>query len=78
MAEIHESARNLEVAQMVGRDEAQVCAGGRSHLAHHRPDLPPIRPQRRLFQLLDFDRDEIYFQREPALDGKNFGDAIMA
>ena len=77
VAEIHD-ARNLEVAQMVGRDEAKLV------LAADLISRITVQTCRQsglsvvYSELLDFDRDEIYFQHEPALDGKTFGDAIMA
>lgn len=77
VAEIHDAA-NLEVASMVGRDEAKfvLAADLISRLTVQtcrQSGLSVV-----YSELLDFDRDEIYFQREPALDGKTFGDAIMA
>ncbi len=77
VAEIHD-AGNLEVASMVGRDEAKFV------LAADLISRITVQTCRQsglsvvYSELLDFDRDEIYFQREPALDGKTFGDAIMA
>ena len=77
VAEIHD-ARNLEVARMVGRDEAKFV------LAADLISRITVQTCRQsglsvvYSELLDFDHDEIYFQREPALDGKTFGDAIMS
>ena len=77
VAEIHDAA-NLEVASMVGRDEAKFV------LAADLISRITVQTCRQsglsvvYSELLDFDRDEIYFQREPALDGKTFGEAIMA
>jgi voltage-gated potassium channel Kch len=76
VAEI-QSADNLEVAQLVGRNEAvflpvsdlisriavQTCRQSGLSIAY--------------MELLDFGGDEIYFQEEPALVGKTFGQALM-
>jgi voltage-gated potassium channel Kch len=77
VAEMQE-ARNLAVAKMVGRDEvelllvgdlisrivAQTCRQSGLSLVY--------------IELMDFDGDEIYFQHEPRLAGKSFGEALMA
>jgi ion channel POLLUX/CASTOR len=77
VAEMQE-ARNVAVAKMVGRDDvelllvgdlisrivAQTCRQSGLSLVY--------------IELMDFDGDEIYFQREPQLTGKTFGDALLA
>ncbi len=70
--------RNVEVAKMVGKDEAELIVTG---------DLIPriiVQTSRQsglsvvYTELLDFGGDEIYFQEEPKLVGKTFGDALLA
>ena len=77
VAEIAEP-RNVEVAKMVGRDEAELVVTG---------DLIPriiVQTSRQsglsvvYTELLDFGGDEIYFQEEPKLVGKTFGEALLA
>ncbi len=70
--------KNVEVARMVGRDEAELVVTG---------DLIPriiVQTSRQsglsvvYTELLDFGGDEIYFQEEPKLAGKTFGEALLA
>jgi len=77
VAELSEP-RNVEVAKMVGRDEAELVVTG---------DLIPriiVQTSRQsglsvvYTELLDFGGDEIYFQEEPKLVGKTFGEALLA
>jgi voltage-gated potassium channel Kch len=77
VAEIAEP-RNVEVARMVGRDEAELVVTG---------DLIPriiVQTSRQsglsvvYTELLDFGGDEVYFQEEPGLVGKTFGEALLA
>jgi len=77
VAELHEP-KNLEVARMVGRDEvelvlirdmisrviAQTCRQSGLSVVYT--------------ELLNFEGDEIYFQAEPALVGRTFGEALGA
>jgi voltage-gated potassium channel Kch len=77
VAEIHQR-RNLEVATIVGKDEveliqtrdliaritAQTCRQSGLSIVYS--------------DLLDFSGDEIYFQAEPQLIGKTFGEALLA
>ena len=77
VAEIHE-ASNVEAIRLVGKDEleivvvgdvvsriiAQTCRQAGLSIVYN--------------ELLDFDGDEIYFSRQPALDGLTFGDALLA
>jgi voltage-gated potassium channel Kch len=77
VAELHDS-RNLEVAHLVGRDEAQVVASD-DMVARiivqtcRQSGLSVV-----YTELLDFGGDEIYFQLEPGLAGHSFGDALLA
>ncbi len=77
VAELSEP-RNVEVAHMVGRDEAELIVTG---------DLIPriiVQTSRQsglsvvYTELLDFGGDEIYFQEEAGLVGKTFGDSLLA
>jgi ion channel POLLUX/CASTOR len=70
--------KNVEVARMVGKDEAELVVTG---------DLIPriiVQTSRQsglsvvYTELLDFGGDEIYFQEEPKLVGKTFGEALLA
>jgi len=77
VAEI-ENTRNLEVARMVGRDEVQLIATGDliSRIVvqtSRQSGLSVV-----YTELLDFGGDEIYFQEEPKLVGRTFGEALLA
>jgi ion channel POLLUX/CASTOR len=77
VAEIDEM-RNLEVARMVGRDEAQLVVTSDliSRIivqTSRQSGLSVV-----YTELLDFGGDEIYFQEEPKLVGKTFGEALLA
>jgi len=70
--------RNLEVARMVGGDEVQLVLAGDviSRIAAQtcrQSGLSVV-----YTELLDFDGDEIYFQEEPAIVDKSFGEALFA
>jgi voltage-gated potassium channel Kch len=77
VAEIRER-KNLEVAQLVGRNEAQFILSGdllsRLTVQTCRQSGLSIVYQ----ELLDFAGDDIYFQHEPQLVGKTFSDALFA
>ncbi|MBN1880700.1 MAG: potassium transporter TrkA [Deltaproteobacteria bacterium] len=69
---------NLEVARMVGGDEVQLVLAGEviSRIAAQtcrQSGLSAV-----YTELLDFSGDEIYFQEEPTLFGKTFGEALFA
>ncbi len=70
--------KNLEVAQMVGKDELTVI------LTHDIISRIMVQTCRQsglsvVYQeLMDFDGDEIYFHEEPKLAGKTFGEALFA
>lgn len=77
VAEIHKP-KNMEVARMVGQDEveliltdeliarimAQTCRQSGLSVVYT--------------ELMDFGGDEIYFQEEPGLVGRTFGEALLA
>jgi voltage-gated potassium channel Kch len=70
--------RNLEVARMVGKDEAQIIVTGDliSRIivqTSRQSGLSVV-----YTELLDFGGDEIYFHEEPALVGRTFGEALQA
>jgi len=77
IAEIH-NHRNLEVARIVGRDDAELLFTG-GLIARimaqtcRQPGLPAV-----YTELLNFVGDEIYFCAEPGLVGKTFGEALPA
>lgn len=77
VAELHDS-RNLEVAHLVGRAEAQLVAlddmTARIIVQTCRQSGLSVV----YTELLDFDGDEIYFQPEPGLTGRTFGEALLA
>jgi voltage-gated potassium channel Kch len=70
--------KNLEVARMVGRDEVELVMVG-DLIARivaqtcRQSGLSVV-----YTELLDFGGDEIYFREEPALQGKTFGEALLA
>jgi hypothetical protein len=71
-------AKNMEAARLVGSTEAQLVEVGDtiSRLVAQtcrQSGLSVV-----YTELLDFDGDEIYFQDEPQLVGKTFGDALLA
>ncbi len=70
--------KNLEVARMVGKDEAQLI------LTTDLISRIIVQTARQsglsvvYTELLDFGGDEIYFKEEPALAGRTFGEALLA
>ncbi len=77
VAAIHER-KNLEVARMVGGDEVQLVLGDDlisriTVQAARQSGISVV-----YTDLLDYDGDEIYFQAEPRLEGKSFGQALSA
>ncbi len=77
VAEI-QNQRNLEVAKMVGRDEAELVLIGDlisriTVQTCRQSGLSVV-----YTELLDFGGDEIYFKPEPGLTGKTFGEALSA
>jgi voltage-gated potassium channel Kch len=70
--------RNLEVARMVGKDEAQLVVTGDliSRIivqTSRQSGLSVV-----YTELLDFGGDEIYFHEEPGLAGRTFGEALLS
>ena len=77
VAELRDS-KNMEVARLVGRGEAQLVLAADliSRIAVQtcrQSGLSVV-----YTELLDFGGDEIYFKEEPALVGKSFGEALLA
>ena len=77
VAEIR-SPKNMSVARIVGRDEAELVLAGDliSRIIAQtcrEPGLSVV-----YTELLDFEGDEIYFREEPGLVGKTFGQALLA
>jgi voltage-gated potassium channel Kch len=77
VAEIRDP-KNMEVARLVGRDEAQLILAGDliariTAQTCRQSGLSVI-----YTELLDFGGDEIYFKDEPALAGKTFGESLLA
>jgi voltage-gated potassium channel Kch len=75
VAEIH-NARNVDVARLAGRGEAQLVLGGEligriAAQTCRQPGLSIVYQE-----LLDFGGDEIYFHEEPSLVGREFGEAL--
>lgn len=70
--------QNMEVARMVGRDEAELVLVGDlisriTVQTCRQSGLSVV-----FTELLDFGGDEIYFQDEPLLVGKTFGESMLA
>jgi len=77
VAEIHQK-RNLEIATIVGKDEAELIQT-RDLIARITAQTSRQSGLSIVYSdLLDFSGDEIYFQREPRLIGKTFGEALLA
>ena len=78
MIAILRSPRNIDVARLVGKAEAKLVLGG-DLIAHiiaqtcRQSGLSIV-----YTDLLDFSDSEFYFQNEPALVGKTFGEALFA
>jgi len=71
-------ARNVDVARLASRGEAQLVLGGEligriAAQTCRQPGLSIV-----YMELLDFGGDEIYFFEEPSLVGRSFGDALGA
>lgn len=76
VAEIHDR-KNLEAARLVGGEEAHIVETGD---VISRVIVQTCRQSGLSVvytELLDFGGDEIYFQEEPALAGKTFGEALL-
>jgi voltage-gated potassium channel Kch len=76
VAEIRDR-RNLEVARMVGKDEVEVVSVGELVARVIAQTCRQSGLSVVYTELLDFGGDEIYFQAEPGLTGKTFGEALL-
>ena len=77
VAEIRD-AKSMEAARLVGRDEAMLV---QANDLIARITVQTCRQSGMSVvytELLDFDGDEMYFQEEPSLVGKTFGDTLLA
>ncbi len=77
VAEIHDPG-NLAVARMIGQEEAELVFTGDliariTAQTCRQSGLSVV-----YTELMNFEGDEIYFQEEPALVGKTFGEALFA
>jgi voltage-gated potassium channel Kch len=77
VAEIHDPA-NLEAARLVGRDEVELIAVGDVVARIIAQTCRQAGLSIVYGELLDFDGDEIYFSRQPSLEGLSFGEAQLA
>lgn len=77
VAEIHDPT-NLEAARLVGGDEA-VLVDKRETISRLLVQSARQKGASLVYNdLLDFEGDEVYMHRDPALDGRTFGDALLA
>jgi voltage-gated potassium channel Kch len=77
VAEIH-NAKNLAVARMIGQEEAELMFVGDliariTAQTCRQSGLSVV-----YTELMNFEGDEIYFQKEPNLVGRTFGEALLA
>lgn len=77
VAEIRDE-KNMEVARIVGKDEAKLILSGDVTARITVQTCRQVGLSVVYTELLDFDGDEIYFQEEPQLVGKTFGEALFA
>jgi voltage-gated potassium channel Kch len=70
--------RNMEVARIVGKDEAKLILSSDVTARITVQTCRQVGLSVVYTELLDFDGDEIYFQEEPQLVGKTFGEALFA
>jgi voltage-gated potassium channel Kch len=73
-----QDARNLEAARVVGKREAQFIDASDLVSRLMAQTCRQVGLSVIYTELLDFGGDEIYFQEEPALVGKTFGEALSA
>ena len=71
-------ASNQEVARLVGGDEVELIMSGDVIARIIAQTCRQAGLSNVYTELLDFEDDEIYFQEEPALVGKTFGEALSA
>jgi voltage-gated potassium channel Kch len=70
--------RNLEIARMVGGNEVELVLSG-DVIAKIMAQTSRQRGLSMVYsELLDFAGDEIYFQAEPGLTGKTYGETLLA
>jgi voltage-gated potassium channel Kch len=77
IAEIQDS-ENLEAARLVGGDEAVLIDKGETVARLIVQTARQSGAAVVYTELLDFDGDEVYFRLDPALEGKTFGEALLA
>jgi ion channel POLLUX/CASTOR len=77
VAELHDR-KNVEVARMVGGDEVEIIESSDVIARITAQTCRQSGLSIVYTELLDFGGDEIYFQEEPQLVGKTFGDVVMA
>ena len=77
VAEIHDP-KNMEVARMVGKVEVELVLVGDLVARIIAQTCRQSGLSVVYTELLNFEGDEIYFQEEPALTGKNFKDCLLA
>ena len=76
VAEIRDE-KNMEVARIVGQDEAKLILSGDIIARMTVQTCLQVGLSIVYTELLDFDGDEIYVQGEPQLVGKTFGEALL-
>ncbi len=77
VAEMQEE-RNVAVAKMVGRDEVELLLVGDLIARIVAQTCRQSGLSLVYTELMDFDGDEIYFQHEPAVAGRSFGEVLLA
>jgi voltage-gated potassium channel Kch len=70
--------KNFEVARMIGGDEVKLILAGDMMARIMAQTCRQSGLSVAYTELLDFGGDEIYFQAEPELTGKTFGETLMA
>jgi voltage-gated potassium channel Kch len=77
VAEIRDE-RNMEVAHIVGQDEARLILSGDIIARITVQTCLQVGLSIVYTELLDYDGDEIYMQEEPQLVGRTYGEALLA
>ena len=77
VAEIH-SAKNLAVARMIGQEEAELVFIGDLIARITAQTCRQSGLSMVYTELMNFERNEIYFQEEPGLVGRTFGESLLA
>jgi ion channel POLLUX/CASTOR len=77
VAEIREE-KYLEVARLVGKNEVKLVLSGDVIARITVQTCMQVGLSIVYTELLDYDGDEIYFQEEPTLEGKTYGEALFA